>query len=142
MGEVPNNLVPAQDRSWRRTKKWIVWGDSHKHAEVIKPVHASGAEAGRQHPIALVEDIVSGHKVGQVTDTIPLFGTRIYPCHLYYLINENKPVVLWLDKDQEHNVRKQALQLESVINQPVRVVITDKDPKSYTTEQIMKVIYG
>lgn len=112
-----------------RPRKWYVWGDSHKHCEVV----------GRQHehgPIVLVEDIVSAHKVGQVFTSVPLFGTQIHPCHIYYLANETKDVSLWLDKDQELNVKKQALRLESLISKPVKIVITDKDPKSLSYEEI------
>lgn len=103
-------------------RKWYVWGDSHKHCHVVG--------RGRGSVTVLVEDLISAHKVGEVTEAIPLFGTAIHPCHYYYLINSNKPVVLWLDKDQELHVKKKALQLESIIDKPVKLVITDKDPKS------------
>jgi hypothetical protein len=107
-----------------------VWGDCHKHTEAIR---------GSGEHIVLVEDLISAHKValsGASYATIPLFGTKIHPCHIYYLINTDKDVVLWLDKDQEMNVKRQAWQLESVINRPVKVVITDKDPKVLTFEEI------
>lgn len=120
-------------------RKWHVWGDAHKHAELVRPKEPSD---GERNFVVVVEDIVSGHKVGQVHECMPIFGTRLYNPHIYYLINENKPVVLWLDKDQELRVKKQALQLESVIGQPVRVVTTDKDPKELSYEQIKEVIYG
>lgn len=112
-------------------RKWYVWGDSHKHCEVI------GADL-RSERIVIVEDLISAHKVGQVNTCIPLFGTRIHPCHYYYLLNEKKPVVLWLDKDQELNVKKQALQLESVIDQTVKVINTEKDPKWLSFANILK----
>ena len=105
-------------------RKWFVWGDCHKHAEVL----------GDGKCIVLVEDLISAHKLGQVTQAIPLFGTKIHPCHYYHIINENKPVVLWLDKDQELNVKRQAWQLESVINRPVKVIITEQDPKGLDFE--------
>lgn len=113
-------------------RKWFVWGDSHKHAEPI----------GEGSAIVLVEDLISAHKVGTsgYATGLPLFGTKVHPCHLYYLINDNRPVVLWLDKDQELNVKKQAWQLESVINRPVKVVISDNDPKSLSYEEIKNAI--
>lgn len=110
----------------RDMRKWYVWGDSHRHTEAI----------GNGPVVVLVEDLISAHKVGQVTTAIPLFGTKIHPCHLYYLINDIRPVILWLDKDQEYNVKKQALQLQSLINREVRVVSTDKDPKYLTEKEI------
>lgn len=117
-----SNKVP------KRPRKWHVWGDSHKHCEIIGQ--------GLGESIALVEDIVSAHKVGQVNECIPLFGTAIHPCHIYYLANCKRPVTLWLDKDQELNVKKQALQLQSLIDMPVKIVVTDKDPKSLNYEKI------
>lgn len=117
-----SNQVPPKPR------KWYVWGDSHRHCEIVG--------AGKGGSIALVEDLVSAHKVGQVNECIPLFGTRVHPCHIYYLASQQKPVTLWLDKDQELNVKKQALQLQSLIDQPVRIVTTDKDPKSLSYEEI------
>lgn len=128
-GEVGRSARPAAMLPFAgKPKKWFVWGDSHKHAEVIA--------RGKTGYTVVVEDLVSAHKVGLVAEAIPLFGTRIYNPHFYYLINENKPVVLWLDKDQSQNVKKQALQLESVINQPVRILTTDKDPKAYSEQEI------
>lgn len=133
-------VVGAATKGTYRPKKWYVWGDSHRHAEVLRPAGTSNTVGGNF--ITLVEDIVSAHKVAQVSTCVPLFGTRLYNPHIYYLINENKPVVLWLDADQEHDVKKLAWQLESVIDQKIRVVVTPKDPKCYTTEQITKVLYG
>jgi len=114
-------------------RKWYVWGDSHKHCEVIEA-------AGDKGPIILVEDIVSAHKVGQVTTAIPLFGTMIHPCHKYYLMNEKRPIKIWLDKDQEHSVKKKAINLQMLVGANVDVVVTDKDPKSYSIGQIKELI--
>lgn len=110
----------------KQPRKWYVWGDSHKHCEIV----------GDGTVVVLVEDLISAHKVGQVATAIPLFGTRVHPCHLYFLLNDTRPVVLWLDKDQELQVRSRALQLESLINRPVKVITTDKDPKAISFQEI------
>lgn len=111
------------------TKKWYVWGDSHRHCEVI----------GTGEKVVLVEDIVSAHKVAQVTTCIPLFGTVIHPCHLYFLLNTEKPIVLWLDKDQELNIRKKVLHLQSILNRDIKVIITEKDPKCLSLDTIREL---
>ena len=36
--------------------------------------------------VVLVEDLVSAHKVGQVTTCIPLFGVQTHPAHFYFLL--------------------------------------------------------
>lgn len=109
-----------------KRRKWYVWGDSHKHAEVI----------GHGDVVVLVEDLISAHKVGQVTTSIPLFGVELHKPHLYYLINDTRPVVIWLDKDQQGAVNKKASWLQSLLNRPVSVVTTDKDPKELDFESI------
>ena len=117
------------------TKKWYVWGDCHKHAEIL------GDE--KSNTIVLVEDLISAHKVAEAGYVaIPLFGTKVHNPVLYYLLNSIKPVVLWLDKDQEGNVKKTAIRLQSIINRPVSLVVTDKDPKSLGFNSIKESIIG
>ena len=109
-------------------RKWYVWGDSHKHCEVV------GSGRG---PVVLVEDLVSAHIVAAAGYTsVPLFGTQIHKPHLYYLMQEQRPVVLWLDKDQQGTITRKAASLQTLINQPVSTVVTDKDPKSLTFKEI------
>lgn len=116
-------------------RKWYAYGDSHKHCEVVTPT-----DSGHNKTVVLVEDIVSAHKVGQVTTAIPLFGTVLHPCHLYYLMQQDKPIILWLDKDQEQNVQKTALRLQSLVEVPVRIIITDDDPKKLSFETIKGLV--
>ena len=114
-----------------KAKKWYVWGDCHKHCEVVGWGKNEGA------PIVLVEDLISAHKVAEAGYVaIPLFGTQVHNPVLYYLLNSDKQVVLWLDKDQEGNVKKTAIRLQSIINRPVSLVVTDKDPKCLSFEVI------
>jgi len=115
-----------------KPRKWYVWGNSHKHCEVIGEKNKG--------PIILVEDIVSAHKVGQVFTTIPLFGTIVHPCHKYYLMQAMRPVKFWLDKDQEHLVKKRAVALQSLIGNTVDIIVSQKDPKSYSLQQIKELI--
>ena len=111
-------------------RKWYVWGDCHKHCEVLRQPDATGSS------VVLVEDLISANKVSFSTTAIPLFGTKIHPCHMYYLQNSNEDIVLWLDKDQELNVKKQAVQLAALIGRNVKVITTDNDPKLLSNEQI------
>lgn len=113
-------------------KKWFVMGDCHKHCEVVTSEATSSTSCA-----VLVEDLISAHKVAEAGYVaIPLFGTQVHNPVLYYLLNSDKPVVLWLDKDQEGNVKKTAIRLQSIINRPVSLVVTDKDPKCLSFETI------
>lgn len=91
----------------------------------------------------MVEDLISGHKVAAAGYTsIPLFGTKIHPPVLYYLLQKQGSVVLWLDKDQEGNVKKEVIRLQGLLNVPVSVTITDKDPKALSINDIKEVLNG
>jgi hypothetical protein len=122
-------------------RKWYVWGDSHKHCEIVGASSSedSLAVAAEQRQIVLVEDLVSAHKLGSAGYvSIPLFGTEIHKCHLYYLMHEQKPVVLWLDKDQQGSIMRKAVGLQALIGQEVRCIVTDSDPKELTKEEIVE----
>ena len=59
---------------------------------------------------------------------------------MYYLLREQRPVALWLDKDQEGNVKREAIHLQGILNRPVSVVVTDKDPKALSIDDIKGVL--
>lgn len=113
-------------------RKWKVWGNCHTYTEVV----------GQGDVTCLVEDLLSAHKIGQIVESIPLFGTTIHPCHLNTLRKApNKPLVLWLDKDQEGGTKKKALRLQMLVNRPVFVKHTEKDPKCLSVQEIKEVLY-
>lgn len=117
--------------------KWLSYGDCHRHAEVI----AGNPEADSTSLVVLVEDLISAHKVAAAGYTVvPLFGTKVAGPVLYYLIQEQRPVALWLDKDQESKVKNDAIRLQGIINQPINVVVTDKDPKALSIDGIKGVL--
>jgi hypothetical protein len=117
----------------RVPRKWHCYGDSHKYTEVVN--------RGASENVALVEDLISAHKIAAAGYTaVPLFGTRIHPCHLYYLRGVEGSITLWLDKDQEGLVKKQASWLQMMTGKPVKVLTTDKDPKTYSVEKIKELL--
>ncbi len=109
------------------SKKWFVWGDCHRHVETI----------GDGQYVILVEDLISAHKVGMAGfEGVPLFGTHVHNPVIYHLLTANKPVILWLDKDQAFNVKRQALRLASIVPQDIHIINTDKDPKCLSFDEI------
>lgn len=111
-------------------RKWYAYGNCHANAYCI----------GEKGPSVLVEDVISMHKVGQVATGIALFGTKIHPCHIRLLRYLGQPVIIWLDKDQEHVVKSMAFSLQSILNLPVSVVTTEKDPKSCSFKEIAEQV--
>jgi len=120
----------------RPPRKWYVWGDSHRHAEIV------GAAPGSDNPeaqdkIVLCEDLVSAHKIANAGYiAMPLFGVNWHPCHVYYLMQEQRPVVLWLDKDQAGTIMRKAMGLQTLTGCEVRVVSTERDPKELSFKEI------
>lgn len=125
-------LVEEREGNHASRRKWYVWGDSHKHAEVV----------GNGETVVLVEDLISAHKLAALcpVKAVPLFGTQVHPCHLWFLMQEQKPIVLWLDKDQESRVYHQAAKLQTMTGCKTSVVITDQDPKCLNKEQLNAVL--
>lgn len=111
-------------------RKWHVWGDYHKHVEVV----------GKGNTIVLVEDVISQHKVGQHTESLCLYGTKISDATMYYLCQQKRPVILWLDSDQKEHLFKRALNLQSIIGAPVTTITTDRDPKMVSNEDIKEFL--
>lgn len=114
-------------------RKWHSYGDCHKDA------HLFGA-TDEAKEVVLVEDLCSAHKVGQVSAVIPLFGTTVFDGAVRLLRYLHLPVVMWLDADQRGTVAKKAANLSLLINQPVRYIFTEKDPKSIPVNDIKEIL--
>ena len=112
--------------------KWKVYGDKSSYVEVV-----SQELLGE---IVLVEDVISAHKVGQVTRSIPLFGTTIGDSTIKKLQQLKSPVALWLDADQYTHLPKKIGRLQSLLGVSVRHISTKLDPKGYSTEEIKRIL--
>jgi len=122
-------------REERGFRKWKLFGDRGRHVELLEN-KAPGSDEG----VVLVEDLISGHKVAQVMDCIPLFGTQIsYPV-LQKLGSLKRPVTLWLDEDQYGVLPLKINRLQTVLDLPVRFIRKRKDPKEYTTDEIKEIL--
>lgn len=129
----PTVFSIGRDLTGESKRKWFVWGDSHKTG-----ICYGDQDTGRR--VALVEDVISAHKVGRSALAVPLFGTVIHPCHIQLVKRIGLPIVLWLDKDQQGTTYKKAAQLSMYTGLPVDVVHTDKDPKGLTIEEITSIL--
>lgn len=89
---------------------------------------------GKGDTLVFTEDLISAVKVARVTAAIPLFGTVISTFPLEFASYR-----LWLDKDKQI---ESALQCKvwKQYGYDMRPIITELDPKEYTTEQISKEI--
>ena len=113
-------------------RKWKFYGDGHKHTEVFSEQLSK--------EVVLVEDLISAHKVAQVTSCVCLFGVEINDLVIKQLKALKRPVTLWLDDDQYSLLPKKINRLQSLLDWPVRYVHTPKDPKAYTTQEIREIL--
>lgn len=119
----------GRDLTGESKAKWLAYGDTHKTA-------VSYGDVSTAKQVTLVEDLVSAHKVAQLSLSVPLFGTSVHNCHYKLLKYFGLPVVLWLDKDQEHTMTKKCAQVSLYTGLPCSYIVTEKDPKELSIEYI------
>lgn len=93
--------------------------------------------------VVLVEDYLSGIKVGRQFDCLVLHGTKILDYHLKTLIDkEYKKFIIWLD-DDNLQVKRNTLsnkQLLDKIGQCVVIHTYGKDPKDHSDDEIREFV--
>lgn len=131
----PQPVAIPSTKSHAHRRKWYAWGNSHQST------HVWGDYLQAKETI-LVEDLISAHKVGSITGhcVAPLFGTRIFDRLVPVLRYIGLPLVLWLDKDQEHTMPQKANGLAALTGLPVRYVVTDNDAKDYSVVKIDEIL--
>lgn len=128
--------------------KWVGYGITDNLIHISSPSNRNGSTSGDIHHnneanagLVLVEDIISGMKVGHILPTLTLFGSNISLKRLatLKLLGYNE-VIIWLDWDKkEYSIK--AAQLAQSIGLSTRVIHTKLDPKEYSTGQIKDILY-
>ena len=91
---------------------------------------------GTGSTVILTEDVLSAIKVGRVAVGLPLFGSNIPPKLLRRLTTRFKNLGTWLDRDKAAESHHGAVRASQMGFDKVRTIITEKDPKEYTTDEI------
>lgn len=110
--------------------KWITKG---KIEEIIYTI------GNKSSTLVLVEDIVSAIKVSQVEQCSPIFGSVITTKRLVRLSSFYNTLYIWLDYDK----RKESIKFAEkarLLGFNMYNVVTELDPKSYTTVEITNYI--
>lgn len=89
--------------------------------------------------LVIVEDIISAIRVGQQFETVALLGTSWHPSAYKYLLGKTK-CYIWLDKDAEHKSLVLSRELNKINLCTVNSIVSEKDPKCYTDEEIRRAI--
>ena len=113
--------------------KWVGYGINDNLLHITGNNHFPNS-------IVLVEDLISGMKVGHITPTLCLFGSNISLKRLATLkLLGYKEVIIWLDWDKREYAIK-AAQLAQSIGLQARVIHTKLDPKEYSHDEIQRFI--
>lgn len=111
--------------------KWITYGKIHEFLHILTE------DTRRSDTIVVVEDILSAICVAEEQDCLPLFGSHIPTILLTRLRNLGyNNIIIWLDPDKRKESFKFNMQART-FGFNSRVILTDKDPKDYTKEQII-----
>ena len=115
--------------------KWYSVGDLKNIFHII---------GGNKDKIVLTEDIISAISVAKQPQfcAMPLFGSYITARQLLTIKNicGKLEVYIWLDKDKQKEAVKFA-NLGTKLGIKTHTVITNKDPKEYTQEEIQQWLY-
>lgn len=125
-------FIPKSDGETNK-RKWYVWGDCHQTPHIF-------GDYSNSKEIVLVEDLISAHVLGQYTASIPLLGTKVFDSIYPALRHIKLPIVIWLDKDQEHTMPSKAHTISLITGLPVRYVVTNEDPKLCNQQSILTAI--
>ena len=90
--------------------------------------------------IVVTEDVVSAIKVGRIATGMPLWGAHLSMRLALRLSKRFKRCVIWLDMDKAKESLKMARIYSPLFKQGCDCVVTDKDPKEYSTYEIKEFL--
>lgn len=91
--------------------------------------------------IVFTEDIISAIKVSRIATAVPMLGARVLR-EWWQNVKQYDRVIIWGDNDKAIDNIKLARRASEITNKKIEFIISEKDPKTYSTQQIMEFIYG
>lgn len=129
------NLIAYQGRylGTENKPKWYSQGKLHELLHILGPKNTLEC--------VLVEDIISAIRVSNNSiASMPIFGSHISLDILKRLkLIGIYSIYIWLDKDKQIEAIKFS-KLATSIGLKSRTIITDKDPKAYSNEEIREIL--
>jgi hypothetical protein len=119
---------------------WVArnFGEGVKYlSRGVKPYLEFGSN---KEKLVFVEDIISAVKVARVATAVPMLGAKVMPAWWEQAKKYNS-VVLWGDRDKATENVVQARRASEVIGKKVEIIITEKDPKHYSVDEILSFLY-
>jgi DNA primase len=104
-----------------------------------KDIYFKISSGARRDRVVVVEDILSGIRVGHQFDARGLLNAYI-PDDLIFTLTRVYPlIVLWLDPDKWDRMLKRTKRFRS-LGLNVKMVRVNEDPKFYTDEEIQRIV--
>lgn len=130
---IEGTLVGWQGRYFGTDPKHPKWFSKGK---LDSFVYTLGKESDT---IVLTEDIVSAIKVSSLQKSSPIFGSVISKHRFLALTHICKNVIIWLDPDKQKEAVKFA-NLGRLFGLNCSVILSAKDPKEHTYDEIRKLL--
>ena len=109
-----------------------------ERSDIFFRVEQEGIEANKSK-VVLVEDVVSAIKIGRQFNCIALLTTSMPNEFIQELARSGRAVIIWLDYDKRAKMIRDVLKLQS-FGIKARRVLTVKDPKAYSDEEIKELL--
>jgi hypothetical protein len=135
---------------WERASTLLLWqgrymGEDRKYpryytvglTDSVLPIYGYHSDLS---VVAVCEDILSAIKISRVCSSMPLLGSFLSKEKAIRLSKLYKGLIFWLDYDKADVAIKLADQYKPFFEN-VNVVVTEKDPKEYSTEEIQKCLH-
>lgn len=103
----------------------------------VKPYLEFGSN---KETLVFVEDIISAVKVSRSVTAVPMLGAKVMPAW-WDEARKYDRVIVWNDRDKATDSIVQARRASEVIGKKVEIIITEKDPKEYNTDEIISFLY-
>lgn len=89
--------------------------------------------------IVVVEDIMSAIRVGELSTTVSLLGTKATTSQVNYLSKYDK-VITWLDSDKAGKRGSASIRQSCDLLTETYNIVTEHDPKFYSKQQIKEIL--
>lgn len=131
-----NGLSAWQGRYLGQEKDKAKWFSQGNLQELL---HIVGNQKAKT--VVLCEDIISAIKIAKcgVVCASPLFGSHVSVQRMLQLKKNYDRLLIWLDKDVMQKSVKYAQQ-SRLVGLPCSTIITDLDPKSVSSKQIVDIV--
>lgn len=161
--EIPLMEAVAWKLRWSESKKGLILPIYDNHGELVmyqirnfnpeepKPKYITYGKLGNYVPVygsfenngivVVVEDYLSARKLAHCVNATPLLGSHFPKTLATRLSYSYERLLIWLDEDKAKEAY-QFLEQYKYLFTEAEVLITPRDPKAHTDNEIFECVYG